>query len=58
MRRIQFYVNAKIYKEIEEYASIRGLTIDNMARHALFQYMKRYKKNKVNIDYEALKQGE
>ena len=41
-KRIQFYVDEERYKEAEQTAQDKGLTLDNMARTAFFAYLTRY----------------
>jgi len=47
MKRIQFFVEESVFEKIEQCAKKQGLTIDNMVRHATYQYVNKNTKNKI-----------
>jgi len=49
MKRIQFFIDEAKFEDVKSCAKYMGLTLDNMARHALYQYMKKNKKYQKDV---------
>jgi len=53
MKRIQFFIDETKFEDVKSCAKYMGLTLDNMARHALYQYMR--KNNQKTVKKDRLK---
>lgn len=47
MKTISYSVTEEKLEEIKQYSEGMGLTPSTLSRHAVYQYMKRYKQNSI-----------